>query len=115
MDIPKKNVVNVSDNLESTATIVSISNVDYIFYVNFVNNDYDNWIDLKTRENNEFDLKINSGLPYFKNYKTNNDNIELMQKIVITICISIITSKNSGNKDAYKIIQLINSIVKSIK
>ncbi len=114
-DIPKNNNSNVDNDMETTPTIVSISNVDYIFYVNFVNNDYDNWIDLKTRENNEFDLKINSGLPYFENYKTSNDNIELMQKIVITICISIITSKNSGNKDAYKIIQLINSIVTSIK
>lgn len=116
-DIPQNNVPIIDTDWEPLPTIVSISNVDYIFHVSFVNNDYDNWIDLTTRKSNsnEFDLKINSGLPYFENYKANSANIELMQKIVITICISIITSKNSGNKDVYKIIQIINSIVMSIR
>ena len=115
VDIPKKDGVTDDDSNIVEPVKVTISNVEYTFNVNFLDNDYDNWIDLKTKDNNEYDSLINYGLDYFNKYKTNTDNLELMQKIVITICISVITAKNSGNRDAYKIIQIINSIVKSIK
>ena len=38
-----------------------------------------------------------------------------MQKMAITLAVSILTSKNNGNRDAYKILSIINTIVRNVK
>ena len=118
IDIPKENLRDITtfdDEFEKVE--INIQDVIYTFNVKFLKNEFDNWIDLSTSVDgvNEYELKINYGLDYFKNYTMNKTNLELMQKIAITICISLITAKNSGDPDAYKILQLVNSIVRSAK
>ena len=96
---------------------INIQGINYLFNVKFLKNDHDSWITLTTNTDNEneYDLMINYGLDYFKNYNLSRPDLELMQKLVITICISLITAKNSGDPDAYRILQLLNTIVRSAK
>jgi len=95
---------------------LDLHGIHYIFNVKFENNDYNDWIRLKTISHpNEFELSINYGLDYFSNISKDKKNLEFMQKIAITLAVSILTSKNNGIKDAYKILSIINTIVRSVK
>lgn len=98
---------------ESEPVDVEIMGIHYIFNVKFEHNEVNDWLKLNTiKEPNEFNLIINYGLDYFAKEKK---NLEFIQKMAITICVSIITAKNNGNKDAYKILNIINTIIRSTK
>lgn len=118
VDIPKEdNNITVSNDDEFEKIEVNMQDQIFTFNTKFLKNDYSEWITLTQNLNgvNEYDLQINYGLDYFKNYKMERNNLELMQKMVITICLSVIISKSSGNPQAYMILQIMNTIVKSAK
>ena len=92
---------------------IEIMGINYIFNVKFEHNEVNDWLKLNTvKEPNEFNLVINYGLDYFAKDKK---NLEFIQKMAITICVSIIIAKNNGNKDSYKILNIINTIIRSSK
>ena len=108
-------VSDIKEN-ETEKVELDLLGIHYVFNVKFENNDYNDWIKLNTiKAPNEYDLTINYGLPYFENVGKDKKNLEFMQKMAITISVSVLTSKNSGNRDAYKILNIINSIVRSVK
>lgn len=110
-----KTVADIKEN-ETEKVELDIQGIHYIFNVKFENNDYNEWIKLNTiNQPSEFELTINYGLPYFANFGKDKKNLEFMQKMAVTISVSILISKNNGNRDAYKILSIINTIVRSVK
>lgn len=95
---------------------IDVQGVHYVFNVKFENNDFNDWIKIHTKnQQSEYDLIINYGLEFFSGLGKTKSNLEFLQKMAITVCVSIITSKNNGNSDAYKILSIINSIIRSVK
>lgn len=95
---------------------VVIQGITYTFWVVWINNNYDDGIKLNLRvENNEYDLRINYGLPYFGEGTKTQKELELIQKMAITICASIITAKKNGDKEAYRTLNIMNSIFKGAR
>lgn len=93
-----------------------IQGVTYVFWVTWRNNGYDDGIKLLLRnEANEYDLCINYGLPYYGEGTKTKKELELIQKMAITISASIITAKKNGDKEAYRTLNILNSILKSTK
>lgn len=93
-----------------------IQGTTYIFWVTWVNNNYDDGIKLGLRnESNEYNLCINYGLPYYGEGSKTQKELELIQKMAITIATSIITARKTGDKDAYRTLNIINSILKGTK
>lgn len=101
---------------ETEKVELDIQGIHYVFNVKFENNNYNEWIKLNTiNQPSEYELTINYGLPYFANFGKDKKNLEFMQKMAVTISVSILISKNNGNRDAYKILGIINTIVRSVK
>lgn len=93
-----------------------IQGVTYTFWVAWINNNYDDGFKLNLRnESNEYDLRINYGLPYFGEGTKTQKELELIQKMAITICAAIITAKKNGDKEAYRTLSIINSILRGTK
>ena len=93
-----------------------IQGITYVFWVTWANNSYDDGIKLGLRnESNEYDLRINYGLPYYGEGSKTQKELELIQKMAITIAASIITARKTGDKDAYRTLNIINSILKGTK
>ena len=109
-------IVNEIKQEEFEKVELELQGINYIFNVKFENNDYNDWIKLNTiKAPNEYELTINYGLEYFGNFNKDKKNLEFMQKMAITLAVSILTSKNNGNRDAYKILSIINTIVRNVK
>ena len=88
----------------------------YTFKVKFIKDTFNDWIKLNVLSDpNAYELTINYGLPYFDKFAKDDKNLEFMQKMAITISLSILVSKNYGNRDSYKILGIINTIVRSVK
>ena len=93
-----------------------IQGLTYVFWITWANNTYDDGIKLSIKnENNEFDLCINYGLPYYGEGSKTQKELELIQKMAITIAASIITARKNGDKEAYRTLNIINSIFKGTK
>lgn len=94
----------------------TIQGVNYTFWIKWSDNEYDDWLKLNIRnENNEFDVCINYGLPYFGEHSKTQKELELIQKMAITVAASIVAAKKNGDKDSYKTLYIINSIIKGAK
>lgn len=111
----EKTLTEIKDDEPERVEII-ISGVKQNFWVKLLNNEHQDWLKLNLRnEENQFDLTINYGLPYFGVVSKNQKEIELIQKMAITFASSIISAKNSGDKEAYRTLQIMNSIIRSVK
>ena len=121
---PQENT-NICDSTSSKTNTIDddpdrielvIQGLTYVFWVTWANNTYDDGIKLSIKnENNEFDLCINYGLPYYGEGSKTQKELELIQKMAITIAASIITARKNGDKEAYRTLNIINSIFKGTK
>lgn len=101
---------------EPDKIVLTIQGTVHAFWFSWANNNYDDGIKLALKnENNEYDLCVNYGLPYFGEGSKTQKELELIQKMAITIAASIITAKKNGDKEAYRTLNIINSILKSTK
>lgn len=111
-DLPQ--ATEPATDLDRICTV--IQGVNYTFWVKWTDNDYDDWLKLNIcNENNEFNVCINYGLPYFGDHVKTQKELELIQKMAITVAASIVAAKNNGDKESYRTLSIINSIIKHAK
>lgn len=110
----KKADEEVPDELDKVS--ITIQGSTYTFWVTLKNNNYDPGIQLNKRpENNEFNLCINYGLPYYGENTKNKRELELIQKNAITIATAVVSAQKSGDKEAYRVLDIVNSILRCSK
>ena len=106
-----------SSDYEPDKIEIVIQGTNYSFWFSWVNNGYADGIKLSFRNeaSNEYELSVNYGLPYFGEGAKTKKELELIQKMAVTIAASIITARKNGDKDAYRTLNIINSILKGTK